>query len=102
MATRKRRGGLRPRLHYTVIAEVDASEFFVDGGESAEELFCRDRCAFEHREAGEFVLHIGDQDQLDYRDRMVADMKEAGCDKRFIALYKEAAEGGAVRVIFYA
>lgn len=83
------------------LAEIDASNFFED--ESINWQWCTQFATFEHREACEFVVHIGNaDDDLDYAKHKVEQMREFGCTADFIAAYREAVAGGAVRVLFYA
>jgi len=91
-------------LHYTVTAEVDVTEFFeqIRGEDSPELRYCQESATFQHREACEFLVHIGTDDAPEYPEYVIAEMKKAGCRPGFIALYEEAVDAGAVRIIFYA
>lgn len=67
--------------------------------------FLRDHANFSHREACEFILHIGD-DRLhpsrlpEYARRTIQQMKDHGCSDAFIEAYTSAAKTGATRVLF--
>ena len=89
------------RITMSKLAEIDASDFFED--ESVNWLWCTKFATFEHREACEFVVHIGNaDDDLDYAKSKVEQMRSFGCTADFITAYQEAAAAGAVRVMFYA
>ena len=82
------------------LAEIDASGFFEN--ESVNWRRCTRFATFEHRDACEFVVHIGDaDDDLDYAKSKVEQMRRFGCTANFIAAYQAAAAAGAVRVIFF-
>lgn len=67
--------------------------------------WCKDNATFLHKEACEFIIHIGEwdiQDSLpEFARGTIKDMKEAGCTADFIATYDKAARSGAVRVLFW-
>ena len=83
-------------LHFEVMAEVEASEFFED--ESVNWRYCKEQAAFSHRHACEFILHCGNDV---FTKRTVEDMKAFGCTTNFIDAYIAAAAAGATRVLFY-
>lgn len=86
---------------YTVMLEVDASEFFED--ESIDWQYCVKHATFRHKDDDvcEFVLHIGSDENGDHYKIVVDQMTEFGCTPGFIEVYKAAAQEGAVRVLFY-
>ena len=88
------------RITMSQLAEVDASDYFAD--ESINWQWCCQFATFQHKDACEFVVHIGEaSDDLDYAKNKVDEMRAFGCTADFIAAYQEAAAAGAVRVLFY-
>lgn len=85
------------KFEASVMVEIEWP--FKDG--SPDHKFCLDRAAFAHREACEFILHIGAKNE-DFWSNMAADMQSNGCSKKFINAYLAAKDLGAIRVLFYA
>lgn len=76
-------------------------------GEDADWQWLVKEANFSHRDACEFIVHIGNDPEDDDADppywkfcvkRMIA----AGCSNEFIAAYVRAKEEGAMRVLFFA
>lgn len=82
----------------SVLIEIEASAFFEDEGVNWK--WCKDNANFAHREACEFIVHVGDS-QDDYAKNIIANMQKSGCTADFIQAYKDAAAAGAMRVLFY-
>lgn len=91
------------RVEFSVLADVDATDFFVDaeGDESVNWDWCVANATFSHKDACEFVVHIGDA-AASMEASVVESMKEAGCTEDFINAYQSAARAGAMRVLFHA
>lgn len=60
--------------------------------------WCLAHATFTHRDACEFVLHIGSDS---YWQRQADEMRSGGCTAEFVDAYLTAKNAGAVRVIFY-
>jgi hypothetical protein len=88
------------RTEYTVTAEINVEEFFAD--ESAEYSFCFTHCTFQHRDQPEFILHVGSDERIERIKELAAEMRKAELRQEFIDLFLNAADAGAVRIIFYA
>lgn len=93
-------------MNFSSLAEVDASEFFM-ADDSHEWDWCFSNATFAHKEACEFVVHIGDPSEIlkgndTLFEHNIESMKKYGCSQKFIDLYREAKEAGATRVLFYA
>ena len=76
-------------------------------GEDEDWKWLNENATFSHREACEFIVHVGEDDKdatglTEYARDTAAKMGEAGCSDDFIAEYVKAAQLGAVRVLFYA
>lgn len=87
----------------SLLAEV---EWDFDG-EDANWRWLNEHANFSHREACEFIVHIGrdpNDDPADppYWQVRAKEMEEGGCSKELIATYLEAQKAGAVRILFYA
>lgn len=87
------------------MVEIDATAFFAN--ESVDWKYCHHHAPFVHKEACEFILHIGNRDESESGDQAfyvleLERMREFGCSKAFMKAYKQAALLGAVRVLFYA
>lgn len=80
------------------MVEIESSTLF--RGENINWQYCKEHATFAHKEACEFIIHIGD----DYDDwnRKIEEMKDYGCTTEFVRAYEDAARMGAVRVLFYA
>jgi hypothetical protein len=87
--------------HFTVMAEIDASDLFADQNINWE--YCNDHSSFIHRDedACEYILHVGSDEDGDVVKDTVGEMTEYGCTPAFIEAYRELARAGAVRVLFY-
>lgn len=71
-------------------------------------MYCNEEATFSHREACEFILHIGQEvpgavdTGEDAHWRFIVDnMKKAGCTPDFIQAYLDAKDAGAMRVMFW-
>lgn len=90
-------------MKFSVCAEIEWP--FEDG--DANWRYCVKNAAFAHKEACEFIVHVGErreaaQDELpDFARHCIEDMKKHGCTPEFIAAYEGAARAGAVRVLFW-
>ena len=60
--------------------------------------WCVAHATFIHRDACEFVIHIGSES---YWRQRANEMRAGGCTDGFVAAYLAAKDAGAVRVIFY-
>lgn len=78
------------------LVEIESSELF--GEENVNWRYCLDNAAFSHREACEFIVHLGD---TDFQQMVIDEMTEYGCTADFVQAYKDAAATGALRVLFY-
>jgi hypothetical protein len=88
------------------LVEVDATDLFemlVDGGQRNWD-FCDQHAQFSHREACEFIVHVGSDftGECSIYARTIAQMRESRCTEEFIATYVAAKEAGAIRVLYYA
>jgi hypothetical protein len=69
--------------------------------------YCLEHANFSHREACEFILHVGEDPQryfsglTEYASTTIREMTEFGCSKPFIDAYVAAAKAGAIRVLFW-
>lgn len=88
-------------LFFSILCEVDATEFFEDEG--PDYLFCVEQTRFDSADGREFIIPIGadGRDSSAYKE-MRAKMDEYICSPRFIQVYEQAAAAGAHRVLFYA
>jgi hypothetical protein len=84
-------------MHFTITAEIDATEMFADEG--PDWRFCEEHATFIHVDACEYVIHCADEA---YAEGKAQEMEAAGCSAEFIRAYRDAARSGALRVIFYA
>jgi hypothetical protein len=92
---------MNKNIQYSVTAEIDATVLFENHGVDWE--YCKKHGTFQHKEACEFVLHIGtERGKGSYVETKITEMKEFGCTHLFMGAYLRAAEQGAVRVLFYA
>jgi hypothetical protein len=96
---------MRHTMPITNLAEVDASDLFKDEG--ADWRWCCDNATFTHKEACEFILHIGNPTDILQGDDTIFEetcksMKDSGCTQDLIDCYVSAKEAGATRVLFYA
>lgn len=85
------------------IAEVEWD--FVDD-DNPNWKWCMENATFVHKEACEFILHIGDAlgqtpEDIPYWLHYSEDMRLGGCTEDFIAKYLEAKDNGAERVLFW-
>lgn len=89
-------------LRVSVLAEINW-EFDDDGPDWS---YCQAHATFSHREACEFVLHVG-SDGIDasglpeYARNLVDEMMRWTCTPAFIEAYTSAARTGAARVLFW-
>jgi hypothetical protein len=81
-------------MQLTTIAEI----WWDFDAEDPNWRWCVAHASFAHREACEFVLHIGSES---YWTLEVEHMRQGGCTEDFIAAYLAAKDAGVVRVIFY-
>ncbi|OHD23793.1 MAG: hypothetical protein A2Y38_17030 [Spirochaetes bacterium GWB1_59_5] len=92
-------------MEASVMVEIEAGEFFNDEDPAqANWKFCKEHATFSHREACEFILHIGPKHisaGKPYWESFVEDMREYGCTEDFITAYLLAKDLGAMRVMFY-
>jgi hypothetical protein len=86
----------------SVMVEIGASELFEN--ENVNWQYCMKHATFSHKEACEFILHIGDKDcyEKSHAERTLEEMRDFGCTVEFIRCYEEAVKMGATRVLFYA
>lgn len=65
--------------------------------------FCLGEATFIHKEACEFILHIGQDESGSpaYWRGYVERMQAGGCTEAFVAAYLAAKDAGAIRVLFY-
>jgi hypothetical protein len=92
------------QLKFSVLAEINWQ--FEGDEEDPNWCFCNRRANFSHREACEFVLHIGDENVdssgvPEYARSQAQEMFDAGCTRAFINAYLEAAASGAMRVLVW-
>lgn len=68
-------------------------------------MYCNEHATFSHREACEFILHIGIDPNVEAGDEhwrhVVDEMKTFGCTQEFIQAYLDAKDAGAMRVMFW-
>lgn len=68
--------------------------------------WCVAHANFVHKEACEFIIHVGDDNVIDglndYAKNTIAEMREENCTEEFIKAYEDAARAGAIRVLFWA
>lgn len=94
-------------MEASVMVEIEASEFFQNEETDINWKFCQERAHFSHRDACEFILHIGpkqgdgEDDDTPYWENYAEEMREYGCTEDFITAYLLAKDLGAVRVMFY-
>lgn len=93
-------------MEFSVTADVDASDLFSDDASDPNHVnwrFCMERATFRHRDACEFILHIGGGlGSEDYADTTMAEMQRFGCTAAFINVYEQARRAGAMRVLLHA
>lgn len=85
-----------------ILVEIDATDLFE--GENTNWHWCVDNATLAHRDACEFVLHVGhdpDADDSPFR-RTIARLAESGCTDEFLLACRDAARLGAAWVLFYA
>lgn len=84
---------------YSVMAEVEATDLFED--ESINWQYCVKHASFTHNDADvcEFIIHSGNGE---FVENVVKEMKDFGCTQSFIEAYKDAAQRGVIRVMFWA
>jgi hypothetical protein len=88
----------RHDMAVSVLMEIEATDLFRD--ENVNWRYCKAHATFSHKEACEFVLHIGDEDE--YMQSKIDEMLEFGCTIEFVRCYEKAAKMGATRVLFWA
>lgn len=88
----------------SVLVEVDATELFGSSDDNPNWRFCNERASFSHKEACEFIVHVGENPDREgsYFQLKVAEMREFGCTEDFIEAYTVAKKLGAERVLFHA
>ena len=65
-------------------------------------MYCNEHATFSHRDACEFIIHIGPaQEGSRHWEFVVDEMKVCGCTQDFIQAYLDAKDAGAVRVMFW-
>lgn len=84
-------------MELSQIAEIDATDLFE--GENINWQYCMQHATFSHKEACEFIIHIGDDEFI---ANCIQEMQEFGCTEDFIRAYREAKATGAWRVLFWA
>jgi hypothetical protein len=85
------------RMVFSVLAEI---EWKFDGDEDVNWRFLVQHAAFAHREACEFLLHVGSAEDP-YWKHVEHKMREHGCTEDFVAAYLAAKDAGATRVLFW-
>lgn len=94
-----------PQLTITLspLAEIYADKLFGHSDDHPNFLYCVERASFQHAEACEYTLHIGDPtEDPPHWEGVVQEMVAYGCTQDFIDAYLAAKDAGAVRVLFYA
>lgn len=90
-------------MEQSILVEI---EWDFEGDEDNPDwAFCMEQANFVHRDACEFILHIGKDPvnrEDEYWHHLVKDMKEAECTPAFIEAYLAAKDAGATRVLFWA
>jgi len=86
------------KLEVLKMVDVYSMDLFEDEGVNWQ--YCKANATFSHKEACEFILHIGTE--KDYYKNKIREMKEFGCTRAFIDTYRAAKKKGAVRICFYA
>jgi hypothetical protein len=87
-------------MDFTKLAEVEWDFEDLD----VNHQFCMAHANFVHKDACEFILHIGSDLVTGggtYRQNMVQQMRAYGCTEDFIKEYEKAADAGALRVLFW-
>lgn len=94
-------GGPLVPMECSVLVEIEWE--FPDGDDDINWKFLNQEANFSHRDACEFILHIGagEAKQDAYWSNMVHRMKEFGCTDDFIDAYIAAKNTGAMRVMFW-
>jgi hypothetical protein len=82
---------------FSVLAEI---EWKFEGDDDVNWIFLVQRAAFSHREACEFLLHVGTSEDRHW-EHVERQMREHGCTDDFIAAYLEAKDAGAMRVLYW-
>lgn len=73
---------------------------FSGGDDDPDFVYLCTSATFEHREACEFILHVGDAGDTYAEDRL-REMRAAGCSDELLAEYRRARELGCRRVLFW-
>ena len=84
---------------FSVLAEI---EWDFDGDSDVNRRFLVEHSAFTHKEACEFIVHVGAAD--DPQGHWVSveqSMRDFGCHEAFIRAYSAAKDAGATRVLFW-
>lgn len=63
--------------------------------------YCMSNAVFSHKEACEFILHIGSNKDKDFWQNEVVKMMEALCTPAFVNLYIAAKDAGAIRLLVW-
>lgn len=88
-------------LQCSVLAEIEWN-FGEAGDQDINWKFLNQEATFSHKEACEFILHIGTGSEDQHSGHVIHKMKEFGCTDDFINAYIAAEKAGATRVMFWA
>jgi len=86
-------------MEMSILAEIEWD--FPDAEEDVNWKFLQEEGTFSHKEACEFILHIGNGSEDQHFGHVVHKMKEFGCADDFINAYLAAKNAGAMRVMFW-
>lgn len=93
-------------IHFIYSALVEIEWPFEGDTDDPNWSYLNEHANFCHKEACEFILHVGDDTVVDglndYARNIINHMRENGCTENFIAAYELAARSGAIRVLFWA
>jgi hypothetical protein len=87
---------------FSILTEVNWD--FVDGDDDPDWKYLNEHATFSHREACEFIVHIGSdpEEEDSYAKNKMEHMRAQGCSDLLIEAYREAANHGAMRILFWA
>lgn len=85
-------------MEFSVLMDVDASELFEENN-GINLQYCQKHATFSHKEACEYILHIGDDG---YHHFVAKEMANFGCTESFITTYQNARRLGAMRILLHA
>lgn len=96
--------GVKSKFEFSTLAEIEWE--FKGDVDDPNWSWLDQHANFSHREACEFIVHVGDDDLdgeglSEYARFTVNEMREGGCTEKFVAAYVEAAKRGAMRVLFW-